>query len=71
MRELKMEEIQNKTEESRLRWFGHFKKMDQHSKISTGNKDEWKNNQEQSMNMTDIPSSERYRQERTIMEEGR
>jgi hypothetical protein len=28
--ELKIEEIQNHIEESRLRWFGHVKRMDEH-----------------------------------------
>jgi hypothetical protein len=28
--QLKMEEIQNQIEESRLRWFGHVKRMDEH-----------------------------------------
>jgi hypothetical protein len=28
--ELKMEEIQNQIEGSRLRWFGHVKRMDEH-----------------------------------------
>jgi hypothetical protein len=30
MRELKMEEIQNQIEESRLRWFGQVRRMDEH-----------------------------------------
>jgi hypothetical protein len=28
--QLKMEQIQNQIEESRLRWFGHVKRMDEH-----------------------------------------
>jgi hypothetical protein len=28
--ELKMEEIQNQIRESRMRWFGHVKRMDEH-----------------------------------------
>jgi hypothetical protein len=28
--ELRMEEIQNQTERSRLRWFGHVRRMDEH-----------------------------------------
>jgi hypothetical protein len=42
--ELKMEEIQNQIEESRLKWFGHVKRMDEHriSKKIIGNEDEWK-----------------------------
>jgi hypothetical protein len=28
--ELKMKEIQNQTKESRFRWFGHIKRMEEH-----------------------------------------
>jgi hypothetical protein len=42
--ELKMKEIQNQIEESRLRWFGHVERLDEHRipKMITGNEDEWK-----------------------------
>jgi hypothetical protein len=41
---LKMEEIQNQIEESRLRQFGHVERMDEHRipKKIIGNEDEWK-----------------------------
>jgi hypothetical protein len=49
--ELKMEEIQNQIDESRLRWSGHVKSVDEYRmpKKIIGTEDEWKKTQRQTM----------------------
>jgi hypothetical protein len=44
-----MKEIQNQIKESRLRWFGHAERIDEHRipKTITGNEDEWKQNEDE------------------------